>query len=207
MTARIVVTGATGKVGRDIAERLAAAGVEQRLLVRDPSRAPRLPGAEVVQADYRDPESVREALYPGDRVFMVATHEGVEDRIDSHRSFIQAAADVGVGLVAYLSMVNASRDSKFPHSWSHRATEELLEASPVPHAFLRMNLFLDDLPLWFDADGVSRGPARAPTTSPAGSRWAASRGTRRPAPGATWRSPPASWASRPASCSASPAAS
>ena len=113
----------------------------------------------MVQADYRDPESVREALYPGDRVFMVATHEGVEDRIESHRSFIQAASDVGVGLVAYLSIVNASRDSKFPHSWSHRATEELLEAHRVPHAFLRMNLFLDDLPLWFDADGVCRGPA------------------------------------------------
>ena len=127
--------------------------------MRDPSRAPQLPGAEVVQADYRDPESVREALYPGDRVFMVATHQGVEDRIESHRSFIQAASDVGVGLVAYLSIVNASRDSKFPHSWSHRATEELLEAAPVPHAFLRMNLFLDDLPLWFDADGICRGPA------------------------------------------------
>ncbi len=159
MPAHIVVTGATGKVGRDVAVRLAAAGVPQRLLVRDPSRAPQLPGAEVVQADYRDPESVREALYPGDRVFMVATHQGVEDRIESHRSFIQAASDVGVGLVAYLSIVNASRDSKFPHSWSHRATEELLEAAPVPHAFLRMNLFLDDLPLWFDADGICRGPA------------------------------------------------
>ncbi len=133
--------------------------MEQRLLVRDPARAPQLPGAEVVQADYRDPESVREALYPGDRVFMVATHQGVEDRIESHRSFIQAASDVGVGLVAYLSMVGASRDSKFPHSWSHRATEEMLEAAPVPHAFLRMNLFLDELPLWFDADGVCRGPA------------------------------------------------
>jgi uncharacterized protein YbjT (DUF2867 family) len=155
----IVVTGATGKVGGDIARRLAAAGVPQRLLVRDPTRAPQLDGAEVVRGDYTDPESVREALRPGDRVFMVATHQGVEDRIASHRSFIQAAADVGVGLLAYLSMVNASRDSPFPHSWSHRATEDLIRDAGVPFAFLRMNLFLDDLPLWFDPDGVCRGPA------------------------------------------------
>lgn len=154
----IVVTGATGKLGGRIARLLADAGVPQRLVVRDPARAPQLPGAEVVRADYRDPASIREALYPGDRVFMVAVHEGVEDRIEAHRSFVRAAADVGVGLVAYLSMVGASRASAFPHSWSHRATEELLEAAPVPHAFLRMNLFLDDLPLWFDADGVCRGP-------------------------------------------------
>jgi uncharacterized protein YbjT (DUF2867 family) len=159
MPARIVVTGASGKVGRDIAVRLAGAGVPQRLLVRDRARAPQLPGAVVVQADFRDPESVREALYPGDRVFMVAVHEGVEDRIEAHRSFVQAAADVGVALIAYLSMIGASHDSKFPHSWSHRATEELLEESGVPHTFLRMNLFLDDLPLWFDADGICRGPA------------------------------------------------
>jgi NAD(P)H dehydrogenase (quinone) len=155
----IVVTGATGKVGGDVARRLAAAGVPQRLLVRDPARAPRLEGAEVVRADYTDPASVREALWPGDRVFMVATHQGVEDRIASHRSFIQAAADVGVGLLAYLSMVNASADSPFPHSWSHRATEDLIRDAGMPFAFLRMNMFLDDLPLWFDPDGVCRGPA------------------------------------------------
>ena len=115
--AGIVVTGANGKVGGDIARRLAAAGVPQRLLVRDPAKAPQLERAEVVRADYRDPESVREALEPGDRVFMVAVHEGVEDRIEAHRSFIHAAAEVGVGLLAYLSMVNASRTSQFPHSW------------------------------------------------------------------------------------------
>src|SRR5262249_28083380 len=113
--AGIVVTGATGKVGGGIAPRRAAAGGPQRRPVRDTARAPQLAGAEVVRADYRDPASVREALDPGDRVFMVAVHEGVEDRIEAHRSFVQAAAEVGVGLLAYLSMVNASRDSKFPH--------------------------------------------------------------------------------------------
>ena len=132
--AGIVVTGASGKVGGDVARRLAARGVPQRLLVRDAARAPRLDGAEVVEADYRDAASVREALYPGDRVFMVAVHEGVEDRIAAHRSFVQAAADVGVGLLAYLSMVKASRESQFPHSWSHRATEDMIRDAQEKNA-------------------------------------------------------------------------
>jgi uncharacterized protein YbjT (DUF2867 family) len=155
---RIVVTGASGKVGRTIAAQLAREGVPQTLLVRDAARAPNLPGAEVVVADFTDGGSVRAALRPGDRVFMVSVHEAVEARIAAHRSFSDAAADVGVGLLAYLSIVNPSPTAAFHHARSHEATERMISESGVPFAFLRMNLFLDDLPLWFDADGVCRGP-------------------------------------------------
>jgi uncharacterized protein YbjT (DUF2867 family) len=155
---RIVVTGASGKVGRTIAAQLAREGVPQTLLVRDAARAPNLPGAEVVVADFTDGGSVRAALRPGDRVFMVSVHEAVEARIAAHRSFVDAAADVGVGLLAYLSIVNPSATAAFHHGRSHHATEQMILASGLPYAFLRMNLFLDDLPLWFDPDGVCRGP-------------------------------------------------
>jgi uncharacterized protein YbjT (DUF2867 family) len=155
---RIVVTGASGKVGRMIATQLARDGVAQTLLVRDAARAPELPGARVVVADFRDPVSVRAALREGDRVFMVSVHEDVERRIAAHQSFVDAAAGVGLGLLAYLSIVNPSPTSAFHHGHSHAATERMILASGVPYGFLRMNLFLDDLPLWFDADGVCRGP-------------------------------------------------
>ena len=155
---RLVVTGATGKVGGSIASLLAGRGIAQTLFVRDAARAPDLPGAEVVVADFRDPGSVRAALRPGDRIFMVSVHEAVEQRIAAHRSFITAAAEVGVGLVAYLSIVNPSPTAAFHHGRSHYATEQMLLESGLPYAFLRMNLFLDDLPLWFDPDGVCRGP-------------------------------------------------
>ena len=133
-------------------------GVPQTLLVRDAARAPDLPGAEVVVADFTDGDSVRAALRPGDRVFMVSVHEAVEARIAAHQSFVDAAADVGVGLLAYLSIVKPSPTSAFPHGHSHYATEQMILASGLPYAFLRMNLFLDDLALWFDPDGVCRGP-------------------------------------------------
>ena len=61
-----------------IAEQLARDGVRQTLLVRDAARAPDLPGAEVVVADFTDGDSIRAALRPGDRVFMVSVHEAVD---------------------------------------------------------------------------------------------------------------------------------
>jgi len=155
---RIVVTGASGKVGRMIAERLAHDGIPQTLFVRNAARAPELPGADVVVADFTDGASVRAALRRGDRIFMVSVHEDVATRIAAHRSFIDAAASIDVGLIAYLSIVNPSPTSAFHHGHSHYATEQLLLASGAPYAFLRMNLFLDDLRLWFDPDGVCRGP-------------------------------------------------
>lgn len=158
MSDRIVVTGASGKVGGMIAALLAAEGIEQTLLVRDAARAPDLPGAEIVVADFRDPASLHAALRPGDRVFMVSVHEAVDARIDAHRSFIGAASEVGVGLVAYLSIVKPSATAAFLHGRSHEATERMLAQSGLTATFLRMNLFLDDLPLWFDPDAVCRGP-------------------------------------------------
>jgi|tagenome__1003787_1003787.scaffolds.fasta_scaffold20786937_3 NAD(P)H dehydrogenase (quinone) len=155
---RIVVTGASGKVGRMIAALLAREGVPQTLLVRDAARAPAHPGADVVVADFRDQDSVRRALRPGDRVFMVSVHEDVETRIAVHQSFVDAAAGVGLGLLAYLSIVKPSLTASFHHGRSHAATEGMILDSGIPYAFLRMNLFLDDLPLWFDPDGVCRGP-------------------------------------------------
>jgi uncharacterized protein YbjT (DUF2867 family) len=155
---RLIVTGASGKVGRMIAARLARDGVPQTLFVRDAARAPALRGADVVVADFRDPVSVRAALREGDRVFMVSVHEDVEARIAAHQSFVDAASGVGVGLLTYLSIVNPSPTAAFHHGRSHAATERMILESGMPYAFLRMNLFLDDLPLWFDADGVCRGP-------------------------------------------------
>ena len=157
--AMLVITGASGQVGGMLARTLVAAGEPVRLFVRDPAKAPALAGAEIAVGDYRDPASVADAIRPGDRVFMVSVHEGHDDRIEAHRAFIDAAYLRDPELIAYLSFVNASLDSAFPHSRSHRATEHLLDDSGVPWAFLRMGLFLDDLPCWFDADGVCRGPA------------------------------------------------
>src|SRR5262249_19238318 len=62
VTGPIAVTGATGGLGGRVARRLAGHEVPQRLVVRDPARAPRLPGADIAVADFADPPSLHAAL-------------------------------------------------------------------------------------------------------------------------------------------------
>jgi NAD(P)H dehydrogenase (quinone) len=153
-----VVTGSTGHVGRLVAGELSARGLRQRLLVRDPARAPDIAGAEVAVADYADPESLAGALEPGDRAFMVSLHEGPQQRIAHHRGFVEAAAAAGVAHLVYLSFVNAGPDAIFLHARSHGETERLLAESGVAWTSIRNSMYADDIPGWFDADGLNTVP-------------------------------------------------
>lgn len=152
----LVTTGASGHVGGLLAAELAAAGHEQRLLTRDPARVPALPGAEVVTGSYDDAESLARLLQPGDRAFMVSVHAGPERRVPLHRAFIEAAAAQDVAQIVYLSFVNAGPGATFLHARSHGETERLLAESGIPYVAVRNSMYADDIPGWFDAEGVNR---------------------------------------------------
>ena len=154
----IVVTGASGRLGGRIARRLAAEGLSLRLVVRDPSRAPDLPGASVAVAEYGDRDAVRRALDGAETVLMVSASESA-DRVDRHRAFIDAAADAGAGHLVYTSFVEAAPDAVFTLARDHWATEQHLRASGLTWTFLRDNLYADFLPQMVGEDGVIRGPA------------------------------------------------
>jgi len=145
-------------VGGLVARELAGRGEPMRLLVRDRSRAPDLPGAEVLEADYGDAGSLAQALGDGDQVFMTSLHEGPEQRVPHHRSFVEAAARAGVAHVVYLSFVNAGPDAVFIHARSHGATEAMLGAAGLPFTSIRNGMYADEIPGWFDPDGVAREP-------------------------------------------------
>ena len=154
----IVVTGSTGRMGGLVARRLEAGGQPMRLLVRDPHRAPQIKGAQVQAAEYGDPEALAKGLRNGDRVFMVSMWIGGDTRLDLHRSFIEAAAKADVAHLIYLSFVNAGPNAIFSHAREHGATEEMLRASGVPWTSIRNSMYADDIPGWFDPDGVAREP-------------------------------------------------
>ncbi|MBM7809913.1 SDR family oxidoreductase [Saccharothrix algeriensis] len=156
--ATTAVTGATGRLGGRVARRLAAAGVPQRLVVRDPARAPELPGASAVPGDYADRAAVRAALAGVDRVLMVSAPE-TADRVDQHRSFVEAAAEAGVRHLVYISFYAAAPDATFTLARDHHATEEHIRASGLAHTFLRDNMYADLMPSLAGDDGVIRGPA------------------------------------------------
>ncbi|MTD14850.1 NAD(P)H-binding protein [Nakamurella sp. YIM 132087] len=151
------ITGSTGTVGGLVARELAAAGLPLRLVVRDPSRAPELPGASVRQASYRDAAAVQAALEGVEVALMVSAAESA-DRVDEHRTFIDAAVAAGVRHLVYTSFDAAAPDSLFTLGRDHWATEEHLRSSGISYTLLRDNFYSDFLPL-MAVDGVIRGPA------------------------------------------------
>src|SRR5262245_21786239 len=91
----VAVTGATGALGGRIAQRLAAEGVEQRLVVRDPARAPDLSGVQVVRAEFGDSDALREALRDVSTLLLVSASEAA-DRVSRHTTAIDDAVAAGV---------------------------------------------------------------------------------------------------------------
>jgi len=153
----LTISGATGRLGGRIARLLAETGIPQRLLVRDPARAPRLPGAEVAVAEFGDRAAVRAALAGSDTVLMISAAES-PDRVDRHRAFIDSAVEAGVRQLVYTSFVGAAADATFTLGRDHWATEEHIRASGLTFTFLRDNLYADFLPIMVGEDGVIRGP-------------------------------------------------
>src|SRR3954453_1702817 len=156
----IAVTGATGEMGGRVAHGLAERGVRQRLIVRDVSRAPQLPGAHVAEAPggYIDRAGMTRALAGAGVLFLVPAHESF-NRVEEHPRGVDAAADAGVERVVYLSFVGASAENTFTLGRHHWATEQHIRASGLDWTFVRMNLYMDFIPNFVGEDGVIRGPA------------------------------------------------
>jgi uncharacterized protein YbjT (DUF2867 family) len=151
-------SGATGVVGGRVAARLAEAGVGQRLIVRDGSRAPELAGSEVAEASYADSATLEEAL-AGARVFFMVSGAEDRDRLRQHKAAVDAAVGAGVERIVYLSYVAAAPDSTFTFGRDHYYTEQHTRATGLGFTFLRDNWYQDMLPAMTGADGVVRGPA------------------------------------------------
>jgi len=155
----IAVTGATGEMGRRVAERLGARGVEMRLIVRDRGKAPDIVGAEVAEAsDYGATEEMRRAFDGADTVFLVPGRESA-NRVEQHKSAVDAAVAAGVERIVYLSFVDARADTTFTLGRHHWATEEHIRSADVAYTFPRMQLYLDFIPTFAGPDGVIAGPA------------------------------------------------
>ncbi len=163
----IGVTGATGGVGGRVAARLTQRGVPQRLVVRDPGRAPSLAGAEVVQASsYGDFDAMRAALEAVPTLFLVSAGEDPH-RVQLHRTAVDAAVAAGVRRLVYLSFLAAAPNATFTFARDHFFTEEHIRSTGLPFTFLRSSIYLDFLPFLCSAEGVIRGPAGTGRVAPA----------------------------------------
>jgi NAD(P)H dehydrogenase (quinone) len=154
----IAVTGSTGEVGGRVARRLAERGLEQRLVVRDPSRAPELEGAEVKRASNYEARDEMEAALRGARTLFLASGEEARNRVEQHKAAVDAAKAADVERIVYLSFYGARPDSAFTFGRDHFHTEEHIKASGLSYAFSRDNIYLDFVPFFAGADRAIRGP-------------------------------------------------
>lgn len=152
----LAITGATGALGGRVARALS--DLSPRLIVRDPSRAPEIPGSTVAQASYDDFDASTTALSGVEVLFMVSAAES-RTRREEHRTFISAAAAAGVRHLVYTSFSGAAADAKFTLGRDHHDAELAIAESGITHTILRDNFYLDLLPYFADEDGLIRGPA------------------------------------------------
>jgi NAD(P)H dehydrogenase (quinone) len=155
----IAVTGSTGVVGGAVARQLAATGDPIRLIVRDASRAPQLPGAVVATATYGDGAAMQAALVDVHTLFLVSASEDA-NRVALHTTAVDAAVAAGVERIVYTSFYRAAEDATFTFARDHWQTEQHIRGSGLRFVFLRDNLYLDSLvDRFIGPDGLIAGPA------------------------------------------------
>ncbi|MFF7141325.1 SDR family oxidoreductase [Streptomyces nodosus] len=134
----IVVTGATGHLGRHVVEQLLEKVPAEQItaVVRTPEKAAGFAerGVRIAVADYNDPETFDGLFAAGDRVLLISGNEFDKGRTGQHRIVLDAARAAGVALFAYTSAPGSLTAALAD---DHRDTEEAILASGVPHVLLR----------------------------------------------------------------------
>lgn len=143
----ILVTGASGHLGRLVVESLLARGVapaDIRAGARDTAKIADLAalGVQTVRLDYTDADSVTSAVAGIDRVLLISGSE-VGQRVAQHSAVISAAASAGVSQLVYTSAPRATT-SDLVLAPEHKATEEAIAASGVPATILRNNWYTEN---------------------------------------------------------------
>ncbi len=143
----ILVTGATGFIGRALTRQLVESNHAVRILLRPSPRTPNLPTGvpvEVAVSSLDDVRGLRAAMHDVDVVYHLAGGEREGGRanlqavdIDGTRNISEAAADAGVERIFYISHLGADRASGFPVLKAKGIAEEYLRKSGVPYTILR----------------------------------------------------------------------
>ncbi|KUL39367.1 hypothetical protein ADL22_15995 [Streptomyces sp. NRRL F-4489] len=181
----ILVTGATGNVGRNLVRELLDAGEAVRALTRDPAAAALPEGVETVPGDLARPETLPAALRGVDRAFLFPVHGALD-------GFLTAAKEAGTAHIVLLS----SDSVTFPEpGWigeKHLACERAVADSGIPHSFVRPSIFMANDLGWahqLGHGGIVRGAYGRAAMAPVDERdiaAVAAYALRAPRPGATY---------------------
>ena len=164
---KMLITGATGKLGTKIVETLLKTVPASQLAVsvRNPEKAEglRARGVEVRQGDFDRPETLDAAFAGIDRLLLISADGDNETRVRQHTDAVAAAERAGVKFIAYTSVANASESTIFLVP-PHVAAEEAILKTGIPYSFLRNNWYLEN-----EISSIQGVLAGAPWVTSAGS--------------------------------------
>lgn len=166
----ILITGATGNVGRELTAALGDAGAEFRALIRDPARAAALPaGTSSVAGDLAAPESLAPAFAGVEKLFLLTPGTGTAHCAHA----LSAAQAAGVRHIVHLSACTVLGDPMPAMGRWHHEREEMIRASGIPATFLRPGGFMTNVLEWAPTIGSGgyvldpTGPGRMAPIDPA----------------------------------------
>lgn len=137
----ILITGASGNVGKEVLKQIAQTGAQVRAAFQSASKATAAPsGVEIVAVDYNQPETLRAALKGVDRVFLVGPPTAQLPALERQATDVIAQTDVRQ-LVKLSAM--GGREAIFPRQ--HAESEDYIRSSGVPYTFLRPNGFMQNM--------------------------------------------------------------
>lgn len=138
----ILVTGATGRVGRHVVQQLVARGADVRVLSRDPAKADFPSGVKIAKGDLLDIDSLRAAFSGVDTLFLLNAVTG--DEFTQALITLNIARESGVDRVVYLSVINADRFANVPHFAVKFGAERMIEQMGFSATILRPSYFIDN---------------------------------------------------------------
>ena len=145
MSATVLVTGATGTVGRHLLPILVDRGVPVRALVRNVERARRLftdLDAELVVGDFSQPASLADAARDCERIFLLTTDH--PRQIEFEKNVLTVARRAGVCRIVKLSSSDAGPDARFSWARNHTTIESLIRQSGLGFSFVRSHYFMQN---------------------------------------------------------------
>jgi len=138
----ILVTGATGNVGRQVVEHLVKRGADVRALVRDPSKAEFPAGVSVAQGDFLDVDSLRNAMSGVSTLFLL--NAVVPDEFTQALIALNVARSAGIERIVYLSVIHADLYVNVPHFAGKFGVERMIEQMGFKATILRPAYFIQN---------------------------------------------------------------
>jgi uncharacterized protein YbjT (DUF2867 family) len=138
----ILVTGATGNVGRQVVEHLVKRGADVRALVRDPSKADFPADVSVVQGDFLDVDSLRNAMSGVSTLFLLSAV--VPDEFTQALIALNVARSAGIERIVYLSVIHADLYVNVPHFAGKFGVERMIEQMGFKATILRPAYFIQN---------------------------------------------------------------